>query len=193
MCPPTIKSTVLTLGGELGWRRGASWAQGLPMRREQPWMARAGLLLLDFSLLPHHTGELELESLRVCVSGGWWCPTSTCHPQPLCQGGGVAHPHPGPEWTGPTQSWPLNPRSVNIRPQRGMKGVNGRGKPPTSQSFYQPHMNIPGSLLEPKPGLDSGPARASLDNPELDNPELDILYWPLLHPNSSHPSNPQPM
>ena len=65
MCPPTIKSSVLTLGGELGWRRGAGWAQALPVRREQPWTARAGLLLLDFSLLPHHTGELELEPLRV--------------------------------------------------------------------------------------------------------------------------------
>ncbi|XP_057572946.1 glucagon receptor isoform X2 [Hippopotamus amphibius kiboko] len=46
-CPPTIKSSVLTLGGKLGWRRGASWAQGLPVRRERLWTARAGSLPRD--------------------------------------------------------------------------------------------------------------------------------------------------
>lgn len=110
MCPPIIKSSVLTLGGQLGWRRGASWAQGLPVRREQPWTARAGLLLLDFSLLPHHTGELELESLRVCVSGGWWCPTSTCRPQPSRQGwGGWLTPTPGQGGWAPLSLGPSTP------------------------------------------------------------------------------------
>lgn len=139
------------------WGRGPPWARerqdGAPS-----WRAPSGS--------PHFTDSLELGPLRG-------------HPVP--SGAGSGHPptpRPRPEWTVPPWFGP-QPQRVGICQQKDM---TGRQWPRAAAGItLRPHGDIPASPLEPRPGLDSGPARTSPDNPEL-----GVLCWLVRHPGSSH-------
>lgn len=87
---------------------------------------------------------------------------------------------PGPEWRAPSVLAHSPQKGHQLPAQARGRGTGWLGEAPRAALPTSP-ARTPLGLLEPRPGPDAGPARASPDGPELEG-----FSWPLPDPGSSH-------